>query len=168
MSAELFFFYVFAALAAGSALAMVSNLRNTVAAALSLVVTMVSLAGIYVLLRAHLVAAVQIMVYAGAVLVLFVFVVMLLNLREDVFPPARLRPFKLAGAALGAVGLAGFLAALAGHVPDMAAVPESFGGYREVGRALFTDYVLAFELVSLLLLAAIVGAVVLAKRRLEP
>ena len=166
MSAELFFFYVFGTLAVVAALAMVSNLRNTVAAALSLVVTMISLAGIYVLLQAHLVAVVQIMVYAGAILVLFIFVVMLLNLREDAFPPARLRPFKLAGVLLGALGLAGFLAALAGNLPEIRPVPGDFGGYRHLGRALFTDYVLAFELLSLLLLAAIVGAVVLAKRRL--
>jgi NADH-quinone oxidoreductase subunit J len=168
MTAELFFFYGFAGLAVISALGMVWNLHNTVAAALSLVVTMVSLAGIYVLLHAHLVAVVQIMVYAGAILVLFIFVVMLLNLREDALPPARLRPLKLIGVLLGAVGLAVFVGGLTGHLPDVQPIAADFGGYRSLGRALFTDYVLAFELISLLLLAAIVGAVVLAKRRLGP
>ena len=78
-------FYAFGALAILFALGMLLNVRNTVAAALCLVVTMVSLAAIYVLLEAHLVAAIQIMVYAGAIVVLFLFVVMLLNLRQDAF-----------------------------------------------------------------------------------
>ena len=78
-------FYAFGALAIISALGMLLNLRNTVAAALSLVVTMIALASIYVLLEAHLVAAIQIMVYAGAILVLFLFVIMLLNVRDGGF-----------------------------------------------------------------------------------
>jgi NADH-quinone oxidoreductase subunit J len=168
MSVVLVLFYVFAALAAGSALAMVLNVRNTVASAMSLVVTMVALGAIYLLLDAHLVAALQIMVYAGAIVVLFVFVVMLLNLRQDDFPPARQRLAKALGVALVAFALLELLAALPGALPDaQAPLPEGFGGYRDVGIALFTRFLLPFEATSLLLLAALVGAVVLAKRRLD-
>jgi NADH-quinone oxidoreductase subunit J len=168
MSVEVFLFYVFALAAVGGAVAMVMNVRNTVAAALSLVITMIALAGIYVLLHAHLIAVIQIMVYAGAIVVLFMFVVMLLNLRQDAFPPGRLRSFKLLGGLAALWMLWRFLGALGRHLPAVQERAADFGGYRQLGRALFTDFVLPFELTSLLLLAAIVGAVILAKRRIGP
>ena len=166
MSVPLVLFYAFAVLAVLSALAMVLNLRNTVAAALSLVVTMVSLAGVYVLLEAHLVAAIQIMVYGGAIVVLFLFVVMLLNLRSDELLPSRQRGVKVIGALLGVVLLAEGLRALGGF-PEAPPLPEGFGGYRQLGLALYTDYVLIVEVISLLLTAAIVGALILAKRKID-
>lgn len=166
MSVPLFLFYAFGLLAVLSALGMVLNLRNTVAAALSLVVTMVSLAGIYVLLGAHLVAAIQIMVYGGAIVVLFLFVVMLLNLRSDAFQAPRLRALKFAGALLGVVLLIEALR-LMGGFPEPPPTPEGFGGYRQLGIALYTDYVLIVEMISLLLTAAIVGALILAKRKID-
>jgi NADH-quinone oxidoreductase subunit J len=161
-----FLFYVFAALAVLSALGMVLNLRNTVAAAMSLVVTMVALAGIYVLLEAHLVAVVQVMVYGGAIVVLFLFVVMLLNLRSDDFAPGRARLQKVAGALLGIALLAQVVRSSVafGAFPPL---PPGFGGYRQVGIALYTDYVLLVEVASLLLTAAIVGALILAKRKID-
>ena len=159
-------FYVMAALAIVSALAMVLNLRNTVAGAMWLVLTMMTLAVVYVLLDAHLVAVLQIMVYAGAILVLFLFVVMLLNLRSDAFAPARATLPKVLGAGLGAALLAAFLTRLPGSLPPVAEIPPDFGSYRDVGLALYRTYVVPFEAASFLLLAAIVGAVVLAKRRL--
>ena len=166
MSAPLFLFYVFAALAVVSALGMVLNVRNTVAAAMSLVVTMVSLAGIYVLLAAYLVAAIQIMVYGGAIVVLFLFVVMLLNLHSDEFLPARQRWLKFAGALLGVFLLVEGLRVLGGfHEPPP--LPEGFGGYRLLGLSLYTDYLLIVEVISLLLTAAIVGALILAKREID-
>jgi len=168
MSAELALFYFFAALAVGSALSMVLNLRNTVASAMSLVITMVALAAVYVLMEAHLVAVLQIMVYGGAIVVLFVFVVMLLNLRQDDFPPARQRGAKALGVVLVVFAVIKLLALLPAALPDtVAALPEGFGGYRDVGTALFTRFILPFEATSLLLLSALVGAVVLAKRRLD-
>jgi len=160
-------FYVFAVLAVLSAIGMVMNLRNTVASAMSLVVTMISLAGIYVVLEAHFVAVLQIMVYAGAILVLFLFVVMLLNLRGDAFKPPRSRAIKLVGAVLGVWVLGSFLMLLPGALPAVAEIPADFGGYRQVGLSLYRTYVVAFEASSFLLLAAIVGAVVLAKRRID-
>ena len=160
-------FYLFAGLSIVSALAMVLNVRNTVAAAMSLVVTMISLGAIYVVLEAFLVAALQIMVYAGAIVVVFLFVVMLLNLRRDEFPAHRQLGVKILAVCLAALAALVFLRWIPGALPEVVALPEGYGGYREVARALYTDFVLPFEVTSLLLLGAMVGAVVLAKRRLD-
>jgi NADH-quinone oxidoreductase subunit J len=160
-------FYIFAALAVVSALGMVLNVRNTVASAMSLVVTMIALAGIYLLLGAYLVAVVQIMVYAGAIVVLFLFVVMLLNLRTDSFAPGRQWLVKAGALLLTIVVLSELLRLFSGAMPVMPPEPVGFGGYRQVGIALYTDYVLLVEMSSLLLLAAIVGALILAKRRID-
>jgi len=160
-------FYIFAALAVAGALGMVLNFRNAVAGALSLVGTMVSLGAIYVLLDAYLIGVLQVLVYAGAIVVLFLFVVMLLNLRRESFSAERQRAVKLAAAGLGVLVLLAFLSLLPGAFREAAAPPEGFGGYRQVGMALFTDWLLAFEATSLLLLAAMVGAVILAKRDIE-
>ena len=159
-------FYVFAAIAVAGALGMVLNLRNTVAGALSLVATMVALGAIYVLMDAFLIGVLQILIYAGAIVVLFLFVVMLLNLRAEEYPVARGRVGKAVGIGLGVVVLVQFLMLLPGALPEPAALSEGWGGYRQVGLTLFRDYVLAFEVTSLLLLAAMVGAVILAKRRI--
>jgi NADH-quinone oxidoreductase subunit J len=167
MSVPVFLFYFCAALAVISALGMLLNIRNTVAGAMCLVVTMVSLAAIYVLLEAHLVAVIQIIVYAGAIVVLFLFVVMLLNLRSDVFPPGRQRLLKLAAALIGVVLFSELLRLLGAWLPEVPPLPEGYGSYRQVGVALYTDYVLLVEMASLLLLAAIVGALILAKRKID-
>jgi NADH-quinone oxidoreductase subunit J len=170
MTVETILFYVFGTLAVVSALGMVLNIRNTVASAMSLVVTMVSLGAIYLLLEAYLVAAIQIMVYGGAIVVLFLFVVMLLNLSTDEFSPGRQRFVKLAVVIAGVAILAKVLIVLSGEsllAAQPETVPEGFGGYRQVGIALYTDYVLLVEMVSLLLLAAIVGALILAKRKID-
>jgi len=164
---SLLFFYIFAAIAIAGALGMVLNTRNTVAAALSLVLTMVALGGVYVLFEAYLIGVLQILVYAGAIVVLFLFVVMLLNLRGPDFSPRRQRVTKIAAAVIGVLALLQFLQLIHGAFGAPAAIPEGFGGYRQVGTALFTDYVLAFEATSLLLLAAMVGAVILAKRKID-
>jgi NADH-quinone oxidoreductase subunit J len=160
-------FYLFGAIAVAGALGMLLNVRNTVAGALSLVGTMVALGGIYVLLEAYLVGALQVLVYAGAIVVLFLFVVMLLNLRSEDFGPERQRSMKVLAALLGGLILLQFVALLPGAFGAPATLPEGFGGYRQVGAALFTDWVLAFEVTSLLLLAAMIGAVVLAKRSID-
>jgi NADH-quinone oxidoreductase subunit J len=160
-------FYVFAAVAVLSALGMVMNVRNTVAGAMWLVVTMISLAAIYVVLGAYLVAVLQIMVYAGAILVLFLFVVMLLNLRSDEFAAPRSRVVKLVGAGVGIWALLSFLTMIPGALPKVVEIPADFGSYRDVGLSLYRSYVVALEVASSILLAAMVGAVVLAKRRLD-
>jgi NADH-quinone oxidoreductase subunit J len=160
-------FYVFAVLCVVSALGMVLNVRNTVASAMSLVVTMIALAGIYLLLGAHFVAVVQIMVYAGAIVVLFLFVVMLLNLRQDTFAPGRQWLAKAGALVLALFVLVELLRLFSPALPPAPPEPEGFGGYRQVGLALYTDYVLLGEMASLVLLAAIVGALILAKRRID-
>jgi NADH-quinone oxidoreductase subunit J len=164
MTLGLFYFFAFVAIA--GALGMLLNTKNTVAGALSLVATMCSLGAIYVQLDAYFVGALQIMVYAGAILVLFLFVVMLLNLRQDAFGAgSRAKPLL---ALLGAAALgAGFLALLPGAFGPAVELAPGFGGYRAVGAELFTDYVLAFESTSLLLLGAMIGAVILAKRKID-
>ena len=162
-----FLFYLFAALAVAGALGMLLNTKNTVAGALSLVGTMVALGAIYVLLEAYLIGVLQILVYAGAIVVLFLFVVMLLNLRQDEFSPERLRFTKTIGVVIGTLVGLELLLLLPAALGPAAEIPADFGGYRAVGTALFTDWVLAFEVTSLLLLAAMVGAVILAKRRID-
>ena len=141
--------------------------RHAVYSALFLIITMGSLAGLYVLLEAHFVWAVQVLVYAGAIMVLFLFVIMLLNLpREDV-PWAQhdLRRILLA-AALGVVLLIELIlvgGAARGPVRG-AALPPDFGTTETVGRLLFTKFLFPFEITSVILLVAIVGAMVLAKK----
>ena len=162
-----FLFYLFAALAVAGALGMLLNTKNTVAGALSLVGTMVSLGAIYVLLDAYLIGVLQILVYAGAIVVLFLFVVMLLNLRQDAFSPERLRFTKTLGVVIGALVGVELLLLLPAALGPAAEISADFGGYRAVGISLFTDWVLAFEVTSLLLLAAMVGAVILFLERGE-
>jgi NADH-quinone oxidoreductase subunit J len=160
-------FYLFASLAVASGLLMVLQ-RNPVTAAMNLVVTMFSLTALFVLLNAHFLAVIQLLVYAGAIMVLFVFVIMLLNLQDQELAP-RGRSF------VHVVSVAVVLFALAqgwdllGRTPPLRAEPIDavFGTTAEMGRLLFSDYLFPFEIVSILILAAIVGAVVLAKRRLD-
>jgi NADH-quinone oxidoreductase subunit J len=141
-------------------------LRNPVHCALSLVVALFLIAGSYVALGAHLIAALQIIVYTGAVMVLFLFVIMLLNLQPD--PDERAHPFMKLGAGAAAVGFAVIVGAVVGEwsatAPPPVARAADFGTTRTVATALFRDHLVAFELTSILLLVAVVGAVVLARR----
>ena len=166
-------FHVFAAVAIGGALGVVMG-RSPVASLLFMVASLASSAGIFVLLEAHFLAAVQIMVYAGAIMVLFLFVIMLLNLghdhRRDILSGmGLLLGFGVAG------GIGGLLASQIGggaggleSGPQAAsAIDEALAEHGAVGaiaRPLFTDYVVPFELTGILLLVAIVGAIVVAKR----
>jgi len=160
-------FYVFAAISVAGALGMVLSVRNTVAGALSLVGTMVALGGIYVMLEAYLIGALQVLIYAGAILVLFLFVVMLLNLRRDSFTPERQPVGKAISVLIGLAVLVQLVTVFLGSFGPPAELSEGFGTYRSVGIELFTDYVLLFEVTSLLLLSAMVGAVILAKRKID-
>jgi NADH-quinone oxidoreductase subunit J len=165
-------FYIFAVIALVSAIAMVLH-RNPVYSAIFLIVTLFAFAGFFVLLNAPFVAAVHIIVYAGAIMVLFLFVIMLLNLKHD---PARER-LKVARRMLGVILAAAFLLevgaltlaafASAENAPRVGPGQGIVGGTSEIGRALFTTYLLPFEIASVLLLVGMVGAVILAKRRLS-
>ncbi len=164
-------FYGFGALALLGALLMVTS-RNPLNGVLWLVVSFLGIAGLFGGLGAHFLAAIQILVYAGAILVLFLFVVMLLNLRPD--DVERMPTFSLKGGLGGFfVGVVGFVAVVAAVVlgsarftAPVAGLPPLEAGAAEVGVPLFRDGLLPFEVVSLLLLAAIVGSVALTKRRL--
>jgi NADH-quinone oxidoreductase subunit J len=166
LNAESVTFLLFAIGVLATALGVVIS-RNPVYAAMNLVATFFFLAGIYVLLVAHLIAFMQILVYAGAVMVLFLFVIMLLSRGDEHLVKEKYRAMQVIGA-LGAVGLAGVLAwaitAVAADSP--AALPADFGTVKAVGQVLYTRFLLPFEATSLLLLAAIVGAVVVAKERI--
>jgi len=162
-------FFVLATLLVLSALAVVLH-PNPVKSAMALVVVLFLLAVVFVFLGAHMIAALQVIVYAGAIMVLFLFVIMLLNLDDE----RRLAAIGLRRGVILAVSwgsgalLAGELVWLFVHL-SLGAPAETaadYGGVQAVARSLFTDFALPFELTSILLLVAIVGAVVLAQRRL--
>jgi NADH-quinone oxidoreductase subunit J len=158
-------FYLFGILAIGSALLFVTR-QSPVAAALWLVNTMFCLSALYVMLDAPFVGIVQILVYAGAIMVVFVFVVMLLNLGDASPTP----DFRDGRTRLGAAVLATMLAAelymaTRQQLPvPRAAVDPSANAVTPIAEALFRENLIAFEITSVLLLAAIVGAVLLARR----
>lgn len=162
-------FYLLAALAVIAALGVVV-MRNPVYCALALAVVFISLAGLYVLLSAPFLAAAQVMIYAGAILILFVFVIMLLSPeREQVKDALRWqRPFAAIFGVAFVIQLA-LVIALAILPPERGPfTPErlaQIGSTQAVGASLFTDFLLPFEIVSLLLLVAMVGVIVLAKKK---
>jgi len=162
------FFWIFASIVAGSALLAITR-RSGVAAALWAAVSFVGIAGVFVLLGAYFLAVVEVLVYAGAIMVLFLFVIMLLNLRESDLRVVQGPRMHVVGAVLGALFLMGLVwtCRRAGlfDVPLERAGPA--GETATVAAPLFKDYVLPFEIVSFLLLAAMVGAVLLTKRRLS-
>lgn len=137
-----------------------------VASALYLVVTLFCVAGLYVLLSAPFVAAIQIIVYAGAVIVLILFVIMLLNLKPiEERITAAWRACGIAVAALILVGAFVSVMNSASSVTVIQQLPNDFGKVSDVGDALFQKYVYAFEVVSVLLLLAVVGAVALIRKQ---
>ena len=155
-------FWILAVVCAGAAAAMVVS-RNPGHNALFLVLSFSALGGIFGLLDAPFAAVVQILVYAGAIMVLFLFVVMMIDPRFGV-PPERRRRAKFLGAAMGLVLLAELGAAVSGLLGRAADGTGPAGTPRAVGRLLFTEYVYPFEITSVLILAALVGAVVLGKK----
>ncbi len=166
---DLVVFYLFAGIAVLAAIGVIA-LRNPVHSALSLAVVFVSLAAMYVLLDAPFIAAAQVMVYAGAILILFLFVIMLLSPEvEQGIGALRSQRWlaPLFGVAL-AVELAVVVARTVLPSSNGAFTPEriaSIGDTQAVGAMLFTDFLLPFEITSMLLLVAIVGVIVLAKKR---
>jgi NADH-quinone oxidoreductase subunit J len=166
---QLLMFYVFGIGAIVSALLMVTN-KKPVRAAMSLIMTMIFLAGLYVLLDAHLIAALQIIVYAGAIMVLFLFVIMLLNLQEkEGLLSGNTLALQLVSVLVVGLVFVTMVSLVKTHGSSMAVGggASDFGTTKAVGMMLFTEYLLPFEIASVLLLAAIVGAVILAKRRID-
>jgi NADH-quinone oxidoreductase subunit J len=166
-------FYLFGLLAIASSIAFVTR-KSPVSAALWLVSTMFCLAALYVMLEAHFIGVIQVLVYAGAIMVVFLFVVMLLNLGEaSAIADTRGKWGRLAAGLLGLALLAQVMALTGKRLPapftpgggyDSVAVRD-LGAVGSVAQPLFNEYLLAFELTSILLLVAIVGAVVIGRRR---
>jgi NADH-quinone oxidoreductase subunit J len=162
---EYLVFFFFAAVAVIFALVVITN-RNPVVSALALVVSFFALAVMYVLLDAPFLAALQVIVYAGAIMVLFLFVIMLLNLQHKHEPMTHpIQQFLgYATSAAFVIGLVYYLAKYAAYT-----VPASpfYTDARLIGVALFESYIFPFEMVSILLLAAIVGALQLSSRSVQ-
>lgn len=170
---ETIIFFLFAGLAIGCAISVVYH-KNPLYSAISLIGVFISLAGLYLTLAAPFIAAVQILIYAGAIMVLVVFVIMLLNLEDDHRQPNRLRYLYVLGGVFGVALLAqAFFIYYAvsrglqkgGFQGDSG---ESVGLTKNLGQAMFTEYLLPFEVVGLLLLMAIVGAMLMTRRAFNP
>jgi len=168
-----FHFYLFGVIALASALAFVTR-KSPVAAALWLVNTMFSLAALFVMLDAQFIGVMQVLVYAGAIMVVFLFVVMLLNLgHPSELADARGLGWKLAAGLVGLGLLSEMTVILRAKLPQQLVVPRDFNEQQleklnavgTIAAPLFKDYLLAFELTSVLLLVAIVGAVRLGRGR---
>ena len=163
----LFYVFAFLTLVCGFLVVLNPFSLNPVTSAMFLVLTIVSLAGLFVLLHAFFLAAVQVLVYAGAVMVLFLFVIMLLDLKVE-----ERRKVRFISILLGLVSVVAilfvFCQSLSASPPDTAASPTIEGGTIPLGTALFTSkYLLPFEIVSVLLLVAMVGVVLLSKKDLK-
>ena len=170
MALELPLFYVFAVVAVAAS-ALVIGQRSPIYSVMLLIMSFMALAGLYILLNAPFVAVIQIIIYAGAILVLFLFVVMLLNAKKE---DAGVRARHVAGprrfgVVLGVVFAAELVwavwhAATAHDAVGAGAPAQAVESVRTIGQVLYTDYAFPFEVTSLLIIVAMVGAVVLAKR----
>ncbi len=183
--ASLIIFFVLAAIAVAAAIVVV-NVKSPVSSALFLVMTMCSIAGLFALMGALFLAALQVIVYAGAIMVLFLFVIMLLNMRRDEFgiDPHRIQKYLgfvlvavilVQGLMISSWAMKDFAVPLKSEVQaqaqspggpsDYAAQATDYSGAHSVARTLFTRYAYPFEITSVLLLSAIIGAVVIARRK---
>ena len=158
-------FYIFATLTLLCGLLVVFNpfSRNPVTSAMFLVLTIISMSGLFVLLHAYFLAAVQILVYAGAVIVLFLFVIMLLDVKEE-----ERRRFQKFGTFLGFAAMIGLGAIIINTIGESgigeALTAKGAGETKKLGELLFSKYILPFEIISVLLLVAMVGCILLSKR----
>jgi NADH-quinone oxidoreductase subunit J len=163
MSISEILFYVLAAVSLGSALMVITS-RNPVYSVLWLIITFFSISGHYLLLNAQFLAIVNIIVYAGAIMVLFLYVLMLMDLRKEA-EPQKNKWLKIAGAVAGGSLLLVLVAALRNADTRIAQLNEgNIGLIENLGKVLFTEYVVPFEIASILFLSAMVGAVVIGKR----
>lgn len=167
--AELIFFIVFAIGALAGSLGVLLA-RNPINSAISLVVGFFFLAGLYVLLNASFMGVIQVLVYAGAIMVLFIFVLMLLNFRDDEMGHGKIGAHQLLASLMGVAILVVLIQTIMGTSFTNArlaaeSVPTGFGEVAGIGETLITAWVLPFEMAAVLLLVGIVSAVVVAKKR---
>ena len=167
---ETLLFWLLAVIALTAAASMIIQ-RNPVHSALFLIITLLSLAGLFLLLSASFLAVIQVIVYAGAIMVLFLFVIMLLDVRRMEGAPSRVRFQKTLGVFLGVIFfLETILVLRSGVISDLAAAAATppapdFGTAVALGRTLFTSYFFPLQLAAVLLFVALIGAIVLSKRR---
>jgi len=159
-----FLFFLLAAACVGSVLGMILT-RNQAYNALLLIVAFVSMGGLFALLEAPFIAVAQIIIYAGAIMILFIFVIMMINLKKGIGPERKkwTLVFSVVIAALLAVEL--IFSIKAAVAPLNVPAVDNMGGPTDLGRLLFTKYLYPFEITSILIIAAIVGAIVLVKKR---
>jgi NADH-quinone oxidoreductase subunit J len=157
-------FFFFAAVAVGAAVNVLVQ-KHVLYSALSLILMLTAMSVLFILLRADFLAVIQVIVYAGAIMVLFIFVIMLLNLPQDEDGADRLRWLKFIGIPLGLFFLF-LVGATVWNVEPAGAQARLVGSPQAIGQSLFTDYLLPFEATSLLILIALIGAVVFAKKDL--
>jgi NADH-quinone oxidoreductase subunit J len=171
MLTQAIFFYIFAAMVLGGAVLTITR-RNAVHSAIFLIVSLMGVAGLYLLQRAEFLFAVQIILYIGGIMVLFLFVIMLVNLDQAAHQRQFNGQWWIALLCVALVGAQVFYflskGAAAFQIPTPAAVPASpaMGNTELLADELFSDYLLPFEIASILLLVAIVGSVVMAKKRI--
>ena len=157
-------FYLFAALAVLGGLLMVS-LRNPLSGAFSLILSLVSLAGLFAMLQAEFVFILQVLVYAGAIMVLIIFTIMLLNLNKEELAEPPVGWMRLIFTALVcAVAAFGAIRVFGDITPVQMEPAADFGSIEGVGRLMLSDFLYPFEVISLILLVAVVGVVLLAKK----
>lgn len=164
---EIFFFLLFATTATASALGVILA-KNPVYSALSLIACFVQVAALFVLLRSPFLAAVQIFVYVGTTIVLFIIVIVMLDIRQATF--TRFIPGNIVGASSVAVVLGGIMIAMilrSNRLSELTAQGTLDGTTEELGIAIFTQYLLPFEVVSVILLVALIGAIILAKKETQ-
>jgi len=168
MTFEIIFFFVTAAFAIASAVMMITR-RNPVKGVLFLIVNFFCLALLYLMLQAQFIAIIQILVYAGAIMVLFLFVIMLLNLGDERLLGERRSSRMAVAYILGAVMLGeivlGLRLPMGNGATTMDPTAATMGTVESIGKVLYTEYLLPFEVTSILLLATMVGVIVLAKKK---
>jgi len=159
-------FLGFAVLAVLGAVGLVV-FRHPMNGAMSFVVTLISLAGLYALLSAKLIFALQLIVYAGAIMSLIVFIIMFLNIQPSDLPQEETKLFYILGGSVVVLPIGLFMAKIVKSLPKSSTeiVGNNFGGVKEVGLLLFRDWLVPFEIVSILLLVSLIGAVILAGKR---
>lgn len=169
MSLTVLFFSILSVLAIASAIVTISS-KHPVRSAMALVVHFFMLAGLYLTLQAQFVAVMQILVYAGAIMVLVVFVIMLLNLGNDEYIRKDFKTKQLTGVLLAMAFSFMLVTAFARHFSGLTKIPDvaaSQATSQAIGLEMFTNYLVPFEAIGVLLLGAIIGAVVLAKRDID-
>jgi NADH-quinone oxidoreductase subunit J len=160
--------FLFLALITLSSALYVVFAKNPVYSVLSLIVCFFSITGHYALMNANFLAIVNLIVYAGAIMVLFLFVIMMLNLNRETEPHKSFK-LKLAAVLSSCLLMLGLIIAIRGYSldPQVSVLPDNFGNAKSIGKLLYSDYVLPFEVASILFISAMVGAVILAKKHVN-